>query len=92
MRGIGKSFPGVRALSGVSLELFPGEVLALVGENGAGKSTLMKILAGALQADEGEIVVAGTPARIQSPQEAQRLGIGMIYQEFTLVPQLSAAA
>jgi ABC-type sugar transport system ATPase subunit len=92
MRGIGKSFPGVRALSDVSLTLSSAEVLVLVGENGAGKSTLMKILAGALQADEGEILINGTPVRIGSPQEAQRLGIGMIYQEFTLVPQLTAPA
>ena len=90
MRGIGKSFPGVRALADVSLDLLAGEVHVLVGENGAGKSTLMKILAGALQADEGEIVIQGAPVAIHSPQEAQRLGIGMIYQEFTLVPQLTA--
>jgi ribose transport system ATP-binding protein len=92
MRGIGKSFPGVRALSGVSLTVDSGEVLALVGENGAGKSTLMKILAGALQADEGEILIDGSVVRIGTPQEAQRLGIGMIYQEFTLVPQLDVPA
>ena len=90
MRGIGKSFPGVRALSDVSLTLRAGEVHVLVGENGAGKSTLMKILAGALPADEGEILVDGKPARIDSPRAAELLGIGMIYQEFTLVPQLSA--
>jgi ribose transport system ATP-binding protein len=92
MRGIAKSFPGVRALSDVSLTMRTGEVLVLVGENGAGKSTLMKILAGALQADEGEIRIDGKPAQIATPQEAQRLGIGMIYQEFTLVPQLTAPA
>ncbi len=92
MRGIGKSFPGVRALSDVSLELSAGEVLVLVGENGAGKSTLMRILAGATSADEGEILIDGAPARIAGPQEAQRLGIGMIYQEFTLVPQLNVPA
>lgn len=92
MRGIGKSFPGVRALSDVSLTLSSGEVLVLVGENGAGKSTLMKILAGALQADAGEIAIDGAAVRIHTPQEAQRLGIGMIYQEFTLVPQLAAPA
>jgi ribose transport system ATP-binding protein len=90
MRNIGKSFPGVRALSNVSLSLAGGEVLALVGENGAGKSTLMKILAGALPADEGEILMEGAPVQIDSPHEAQRLGIGMVYQEFTLVPQLTA--
>lgn len=92
MRGIGKSFPGVRALSDVSLTLNAGEVLVLVGENGAGKSTLMKILSGALPADEGEILIDGAPVRIGSPQEAQRLGVGMIYQEFTLVPQLNVPA
>ncbi len=90
MRGIGKSFPGVRALSDVSLTLHAGEVHVLVGENGAGKSTLMKILAGALPADEGDILVDGTPVRIDSPHSAELLGIGMIYQEFTLVPQLTA--
>ena len=92
MRGIGKTFPGVQALSDVLLTLFAGEVLVLVGENGAGKSTLMKVLAGALQADRGEILIDGTPARIATPQEAQHLGIGMIYQEFTLVSQLTAPA
>lgn len=92
MRGIGKSFPGVRALSDVSLTLAAGEVLVLVGENGAGKSTLMKILAGALRADTGEILIDGAPVHVDSPQRAQHLGIGMIYQEFTLVPQLTAVA
>ena len=92
MRGIGKSFPGVRALSDVSLTLSGGEVLVLVGENGAGKSTLMKILSGALRADSGEIFIDGAAVAIDSPQRAQQLGIGMIYQEFTLVPQLSAIA
>src|SRR5580698_480880 len=91
MRGIGKSFPGVRALNDVSLELRAGEVLALVGENGAGKSTLMKILSGAQRADEGSIFVDGVQAQIDSPRDAERLGIGMIYQEFTLVPQLDVA-
>ncbi|MDP9111802.1 MAG: sugar ABC transporter ATP-binding protein [Candidatus Eremiobacteraeota bacterium] len=89
MRDIGKSFPGVRALDGVSLELHRGEVLALVGENGAGKSTLMKILAGAQPADSGEIAIDGATVHIDSPRTAERLGIGMIYQEFNLVPALS---
>jgi ABC-type sugar transport system ATPase subunit len=91
MRGIGKSFPGVRALSDVSLVLDGGEVLAIVGENGAGKSTLMKVLSGALSADRGEIYVDGSPVRIDSPRTAEQLGIGMIYQEFTLVGQLTAS-
>ena len=90
MRGIGKSFPGVRALSDVSLTLGAGEVLALVGENGAGKSTLMKILAGAQRADSGSISIDGSEVTIDSPRTAEQLGIGMIYQEFNLVPQLSA--
>jgi len=90
MRGIGKSFPGVRALRDVSLTLHSGEVLALVGENGAGKSTLMKILAGAQRADQGTIAIDGTEVAIASPHDAERLGIGMIYQEFNLVPQLGA--
>ncbi len=89
MRGIAKAFPGVQALSDVSLTLYAGEILALVGENGAGKSTLMKILAGGLSADAGEIVIDGERAQIDSPRDAERHGIGMIYQEFNLVPQLT---
>jgi ribose transport system ATP-binding protein len=91
MRGVGKEFPGVRALEDVDFEVLPGEVHALVGENGAGKSTLMKILSGALQKDEGEILLDGQPTQIASPHRAQELGIAMIYQEFNLVPHLSAA-
>jgi len=90
MRGIGKSFPGVRALTNVSFDVVAGEVHALVGENGAGKSTLMKILAGAQPADEGEILIEGKPALIDGPRAAEQLGIGMIYQEFNLVPVLGA--
>jgi ribose transport system ATP-binding protein len=90
MRGIGKRFPGVRALADVSLTLYAGEVLALVGENGAGKSTLMKILAGAQMADTGEILIDGAVVHIVSPWAAERLGIGMVYQEFNLVPALGA--
>jgi ribose transport system ATP-binding protein len=90
MRGIGKAFPGVRALTDVNLTLNSGEVLVLVGENGAGKSTLMKVLSGALRADEGEIRIDGKPVQIASPRDAEHLGIGMIYQEFTLVGQLTA--
>ncbi len=92
MEGIGKSFPGVRALDGVSFEVRPGEVHALMGENGAGKSTLMKILAGAYQADAGQIFLDGQPVTLDTPQRAMEMGIGIIYQEFNLVPQLSVAA
>jgi len=92
MRGICKSFPGVRALDHVDLTVQRGEVHAIVGENGAGKSTLMKILAGAYTKDEGEILFNGSPVEIYNPLEAQALGIAIIYQEFNLAPHLSAAA
>jgi ribose transport system ATP-binding protein len=88
MTGIVKTFPGVRALDGVSLDVERGEVHALVGENGAGKSTLMKILAGAQPADAGTISIDGTTVTLAGPKDAERLGIGMIYQEFNLVPDL----
>ena len=90
VRGVSKSFPGVQALRGVDLELRPGEVLAVLGENGAGKSTLIKILGGAHRPDTGTIHVGGEPAHIQSPVDAQRAGISIIYQEFNLIPALSA--
>jgi ribose transport system ATP-binding protein len=88
MRDIVKTFPGVRALDGVTFDVAAGEVHALVGENGAGKSTLMKILAGAQPADSGEITIDGATVAINGPKAAERLGIGMIYQEFNLVPDL----
>ena len=91
MTGLTKSFPGVRALKQVDLELRAGEVHCLVGENGAGKSTLMKILAGGQHADAGEIRLLGEPVHIRSPHHAQELGISMIYQEFNLCPFLSVA-
>jgi ribose transport system ATP-binding protein len=91
MRGISKRYPGVVALDDVRLEVAPGEVHALVGENGAGKSTLMKILAGAEKRDAGEILLDGEPVTIDSPEEAMARGIGIIYQEFNLVPHLTVA-
>ena len=90
MRGISKAFPGVQALSKVDLTLFTGEVLALLGENGAGKSTLIKILGGAHQQDEGTIEIDGNSVRLNNPLKAQAAGIGIIYQEFNLVPGLTA--
>jgi ribose transport system ATP-binding protein len=91
MRGISKSFPGVKALEDVSLQVRAGEVHALLGENGAGKSTLMQILAGAQPADTGEILLDGKAVHITGPQAAMDLGISIIYQEFNLVPYLTAA-
>lgn len=90
MRGIVKSFPGVKALRGVALTLAEGEVLALLGENGAGKSTLMKVLGGAYLADEGTISIAGRDTQFRSPQDSRAAGVAVIYQEFNLVPGLTA--
>ncbi len=91
MRGIGKRFPGVVALEGVSLEVLPGEVVALIGENGAGKSTLMKILGGVHQPDEGEILIEGRPARVGSVPDANALRIGFIHQELNVLENLDVA-
>ena len=91
MRQITKVFPGVVALDQVSFSCQAGEVHALVGQNGAGKSTLVKILAGAMRPDRGEIRLKGQPAQIRSPRHAQELGIGIIYQEFNLLPDLTVA-
>lgn len=93
MRGIYKSFPGVRALQNVDFTLREGEIHALMGENGAGKSTLIKVLTGVYSKDAGEISIKGNdkPVTIKSPQEAQKLGISTVYQEITLCPNLTVA-
>ncbi|MGC8837703.1 MAG: ATP-binding cassette domain-containing protein [Anaerolineae bacterium] len=91
MRGITKTFPGVRALDNVHFSCERGEVHALVGENGAGKSTLMKILSGVYSPDAGEIIFKGSPVRMESPHHAQSLGISTIYQEPSLLPYLTVA-
>ena len=91
MRNIKKSFGGVKALDGVSLQVKKGEIHALMGENGAGKSTIMKILAGSLQKDDGEIFIDGKAVDIKSPGEGMRQGISIIYQELMLVPDLTVA-
>lgn len=91
MHAVHKRFGAVQALRGVDLEVARGEVHALIGENGAGKSTLMKILSGALQRDQGEITLAGTPYLARDPLAARRQGVAMIYQELSLAPDLSVA-
>jgi ribose transport system ATP-binding protein len=91
VRGVHKHYDGVQALRGASFSLAAGEVHALMGENGAGKSTLAKIVAGSVQADSGTILLDGSPVQIKHPLDAQRLGIGMIYQELDLFPHLSIA-
>ena len=90
VKNLTKSFPGVKALSNASIEFYPGEVHALLGENGAGKSTLCKMLAGAYAPDSGSISVDGVEYQSFTPASAKKAGIGIIYQEFNLVPALSA--
>ncbi|HEY1815269.1 MAG TPA: sugar ABC transporter ATP-binding protein [Kofleriaceae bacterium] len=93
LKRIGKTFPGVRALHDVSIELNRGEVLGLVGENGAGKSTLVKILGGVypIGSYTGELVVAGKPAAFRSTFDARRAGVAIVHQELALIPDLSIA-
>lgn len=92
LKGISKTFPGVKALSDVDLDLRPGEVLGLCGENGAGKSTLMKVLTGIHKADPGgEIWLQGEKVDIQSPEHARSLGLSIIHQELNIVPDLTVA-
>lgn len=91
MEGISKSFPGVRALHNVDFTLRKGEIHALMGENGAGKSTLIKILTGVYEKDAGRIVLDGRPVHFKSPQDAQDRGIGTVFQEIALCPNLTVA-
>lgn len=91
VKGIGKSYPGVRALDGVSFSCRRGSVHALVGENGAGKSTLIRILSGAAAQDEGSLVLDGEPFNPSTPRDAVSAGVSTIYQEFNLIPELSVA-
>lgn len=91
MNGIGKSFPGVRALNNVDFKLRQGEIHALMGENGAGKSTLVKVLTGVFLMEEGSVRLEGEPVVIRSPQDAQKHGISTVYQEVNLCPNLTVA-
>lgn len=91
LNGITRSFPGVKALAGVNLDLRPGEVHALMGENGAGKSTLMRVIGGILAPDSGSMSLRGQPYRPRSPRDSKRAGIAFIQQELNLVPELSVA-
>ena len=91
LRGISKRFGHVQANRDISLDVYDGEILGLLGENGAGKSTLMSILSGNYQPDAGEIWWKGQPVRIKSPRDASALGIGMVHQHFTLIPELTVA-
>jgi len=91
VRGVGKSFAGIQVLSGIDLEVYEGEVLAIVGENGAGKSTLSSIIAGLLLPDTGAMWWEGSPYAPASPRDAMATGVGLIHQEMRLLPALSVA-
>lgn len=91
LKNITKEYPGVKALDHISMQFYPGEVHALMGENGAGKSTLIKTISGAVQPNAGRIYFEGTEYEHMTPALSKKLGIGVIYQEFNLVPELSIA-
>ncbi|HEY6056735.1 MAG TPA: ATP-binding cassette domain-containing protein, partial [Candidatus Limnocylindrales bacterium] len=91
IRGVNKSFPNVWALQDVSLDVRPGEILALMGENGAGKSTLLKILNGDYQADSGTVTLDGRILTFSSPRDARREGVRVIYQEPEIIPGVDVA-
>ena len=91
IEGISKTFPGVQALADLSMEVIRGEILALVGENGAGKSTLIKVLSGVYKPDAGRLLLDGKEVVIHNPLEAEKMGISVVYQELSLVPNLSVS-
>ncbi|MCL2899003.1 ribose ABC transporter ATP-binding protein RbsA [Brenneria tiliae] len=91
LQGINKAFPGVKALSGAALNVYPGKVMALVGENGAGKSTMMKVLTGIYNKDAGSVRFLGNEVDFSGPKASQEAGIGIIHQELNLIPQLTIA-
>src|SRR5580765_524716 len=90
-RDVSKSFPGVKALTGVQLDLRRGEIHALMGENGAGKSTMIKVVTGVYGRDAGTILFKGTEIHPRSPKDAEAIGISTVYQEVNLIPTLSIA-
>src|SRR5271155_6011573 len=89
LRGVTKRFPGVLANDNVSVTVKPGEVHALLGENGAGKSTLVKMIYGILAPDAGEVLWNGQPVKVQNPRAARKLGVGMVFQHFSLFEALT---
>ncbi len=91
LHGIDKQFPGVKALDQAGLNVYPGRVMALLGENGAGKSTLMKVLTGIYQADAGTLTYQGKTHWFSGPRDSQDQGISIIHQELNLIPELSIA-
>lgn len=91
LKGIHKSFPGVKALDNACLNVYPGKVMALLGENGAGKSTLMKVLTGIYALDQGEVRYENREVNFAGPRESQEAGIGIIHQELNLIPELTIA-
>ncbi len=89
LQNVEKRFPGVHALKGIDFKIDRGEIVGLVGENGAGKSTLMKVIYGAYQHDGGQVLVDGKPVRFHNPREAMDMGVGMVFQEQSLIPNLT---
>src|SRR5439155_22144056 len=91
LREVSKRFPGVLALDNVSLTIRPGEIHAIIGQNGAGKSTMINIISGMIKADSGAVLLSGKPVAIESTRAAIELGIATVYQELSLLPNLSIA-